>query len=101
MSENRLQWGGFYWVIAKDPLHDDVPVYRARWRGDSFDRRIQQEGRYFLTKEEAVGFVGNLKREYRMQKQREYAVKSYRENGRKRKRVLRINGYRKQINITK
>lgn len=99
MSKESLKWGSIYWVVAKDPLNDEFPVYSVRWRGDSFDKKIQEEGRYFLTKEEALASIGDIKREYRLQKQREYSAKSYRKNGRKKKRTLRIDKLHKtQIN---
>lgn len=61
MSNGRVKFGTFYWVVSADPLKDTRPVYCAMERGDSFDQRVYEEGRYYRTERKARLYIRRLK----------------------------------------
>lgn len=63
-SSVRVPMYDFYWVAAEDP-YDLNPVYRVRDRRDVFDQRVWDEGRYFLSREDAIADILRRKKRHR------------------------------------
>ena len=46
----------YYWAVSRN-IYDVRPVYKVLERGDIFDQQNWDEGRYFLSEEDAREYV--------------------------------------------
>lgn len=73
-SNARVPKYDMYWVAAKDPF-DPCPVYKVMEKHDIFDQRAWDEGRYFLSREEAMADVDRRRGKVMRLRQSQYAKK--------------------------
>ena len=73
-SNVRVPKYDMYWVAAKDPF-DPRPVYKAQEKHDTFDQRAWDEGRYFLSRDEAMADVVRRRGKVMRLRQSQYAKK--------------------------
>ena len=73
-SNVRVPKYDMYWVTAKDPF-DPCPVYKVQEKHDIFDQRVWDEGRYFLSRKDAMADVDRRQGKVKQLRQSQYAKK--------------------------